>query len=413
MTKYLENKNKILEKVRVHICILSLIIALLPIESAISGTISPVSLLVLCYLILSCLDAFISNRVIGHCVGYVMLFFAYCALSLLWGLQVWRRYFITSFLQIALLTFFSITDRYNNRELNFIKKGAVISSAVAILAAFISRIISDENRLTVSILNPVDPNEYAMGICFCVAFLLSEIVNGKHKILTAIGIVGCSIIIFMTGSRGGMLTLFVVFAIWFILFAKKYRIKTIAICGVAALIFYIVFMNQISDYMIQRFNVFESLKSDSGAGRFNIWSAAFDTFNKSNLLQKLFGNGYGLFAPTVNYVAPGHSEPYMAHNMWVDCLITGGILGCILLFSLFIQILRIALKGANIWGVLAIISYLISSFSIDAQLYKIFAIVIFIAFAFRKNQLSKSVKTVQQNKRKIQAAFCIQEKKVL
>jgi O-antigen ligase len=284
------------------------------------------------------------------------------------------------------------TDIYNQRELNSIKMAVGLSIVVALVASIFSLLNSDSNRLEVTIFSSIDPNEFSSSLCFCCAYLLSIIFSTKKRLLTILGIACCFVLIFLTGSRGGILNICVIFFVWFLFYGGKYRFKILLVAFVFAVIIFSVLFRDLSSYMLNRFNIFASLSSDGGAGRFNIWMAALNKFNKSNLAYKFFGYGYGMFVPSVNYIAVGHTNAYMSHNMWIDCLITGGIIGVLLLFCAFLSVLYYAWKNKNCWGFLAVISFLVSGLSIDVQFYKTFSIILVIAFIFKNGEVKNEVK---------------------
>ena len=144
----------------------------------------------------------------------------------------------------------------------------------------------------------------------------------------------------------------------------------------------LLFADSLDSYMLNRLDIFGSLRSDGGSGRLQIWDAGFQKFKDSNVLQQLFGHGFGTFPNVVHYIAIGHTKPYEAHNIFIDCLITGGIVGCALLLTAFISAIVLNYKSKNIFGVLATIALLVASMALDLQNYKAFALVFAVSSIF-------------------------------
>lgn len=375
-------------QIRQHVLVFLIYLFFMPIGAALTGiigSISPISAVSAIYIITSVLATLKLKRELSRSSKLVLCYFIYSFISLLWG-GITTRWYITNLLLNMATFVLGVTDSYNNCELKAIKKSVALSVVLTIVVALICQIKSTENRLIITIFSSIDPNEFSESLCFCIAFLLSSISVNKHKVLPLVGVVCCAAIIVLTGSRGGLLSFGVIFILWFILYGGKQRFRILLIVALVILLAFILFFNKIGSFLFDRLNIFKSLADDGGAGRLKIWTAAIESFNDANLIYKLFGHGYGAFVETVNYIAPGHSSAYMAHNMWIDCLITGGVLGILFLLLAFASSFIYAYKNKNIWGVLCLTSFLISSMSIDTQFYKTFSIVLIVALIGNKGK---------------------------
>ena len=169
------------------------------------------------------------------------------------------------------------------------------------------------------------------------------------------------------------------------IYKKKYFLPIIAI--LLTYIFYTIFAYCIkklgqSTLLIDRIDP-RTLAEDSGAGRLEIWMAAFNTFLKAGPLRKIFGFGHGGFRAAVNFIAPGYVNPYSSHNMYVNALIEGGVVGLILLLLAFLQIFIFAVKRKNLWGALAVIGFALEGISLDAQIYQVFPWAFIVAALFK------------------------------
>lgn len=377
-----------ISQVRPHVFVLAIYLFFMPIGAALTGIIgdlSPISLLSVLYMVTAVFCTLHVRRRLTRPAKFLLWYFVYSFITLLWG-GIQTRWFITA-LALNMLTFlFAVTDKYNSHELKTIKIAVALSVVLTVFVALICQIRSMENRLVITIFSSIDPNEFSGSLCLCIAFLLSVLSESKQRILPIIGLICCAAIIVLTGSRGGILSMGVVVVIWFLLYGGRHRWKILLAIASILLVAFMLFFNNLGVYLFERLNIFKSLAADGGAGRLNIWRAGFAYFGRTDFLHKIFGSGFGTFMGTVNYIAPGHDSAYMAHNMWIDCLITGGIVGVVLLFLAFAAAFRYAYKNKNIWGVLCLVAFLISSVSIDTQYQKAFAVVFIIALVFGKDK---------------------------
>ena len=173
------------------------------------------------------------------------------------------------------------------------------------------------------------------------------------------------------------------FGYWLYIAFKNKKALTFFLLIVCLIFVFLVFEDHISQYLIDRYSI-SAVFNDGGSGRTKIWMAAFETFKNSNILRIIFGYGHGGFRHAVNYVAVGHSSAYEAHNMFINALIEGGILGLIFLTLAFIQVFKYAQKNNNTWGCLAIIGFFIEGLSLDAQSYRVFAVAFIVAVIYKE-----------------------------
>ena len=78
-----------------------------------------------------------------------------------------------------------------------------------------------------------------------------------------------------------------------------------------------------------------------GTNRNDIWIEILKIYKEGSIERQLFGYGYGT-VPTVNTF-----NHLVAHNLWLDHLITGGILGLIVMICMHVIFLREAWCNKN------------------------------------------------------------------
>lgn len=108
-----------------------------------------------------------------------------------------------------------------------------------------------------------------------------------------------------------------------------------------------------------------SFTGDFGSGRGRIWQWVIDAFSKSTPVRKLFGSSLGQFveavyayeADLINLSYPRNTLAD-AHNVWLDLLITTGLVGVIAYTAFFISLIKESLRVAKT-NPLALVSLLV------------------------------------------------------
>lgn len=365
--------------------IFALYIVFLPIAAGLSGIIGSISLLnyiSLVYLGLALVRRLKEKILIFYPrIKYVYFYFYYTLLTCLWNQHFEFDWYFTTFITTVLLFTFSTMNHYSEKEL-LLFKNAVLASIVVVFVVTLANIATATNyRLYITVSSTIDPNDFACGLCIMIALLMTFLLEQKRK-LVAIPLVLLFLIVIISGSRGAILMVLGMIVYWLGVSMKNKKLMTLLIAILAFAIVYIVFEDHISQYLLERISIV-SVINDGGSGRLNIWKAALNKFMNSNLTHMLFGYGHGGFRDAVNYVAIGHTRAYEAHNMFINALIEGGVLGLILLLLAFVQVFKYASNNRNTWGCLSIIGFFMEGLSLDAQSYRVFALAFIIAVIYK------------------------------
>ena len=168
------------------------------------------------------------------------------------------------------------------------------------------------------------------ALCWCI--------TGRHNKFWILISSGLMLACLLTKSRSGIgaasITALVYFALRS-LAAKKVSNFTIAIAlfmfgGLTLLTF--VYIDTILPYFLRGEDVGYLLRA---AGRFDVWLGALDIFKES----PIFGHGF-IFGPKLliysSYI-PMHWRAGHAHNEFLNMAIAGGIVGLIILISIYIK----------------------------------------------------------------------------
>ena len=171
-----------------------------------------------------------------------------------------------------------------------------------------------------------DPNHFAFSLLIPVSICIEKILNQKKRVLKIMFSAILSIIILgivVTGSRGGMLGVSVIF-VTYILFLKRKKITLLAIL----IIMGIIAASYFSPLVIERW---EQAIETGGAGRVAIWNVGL------NALKNYWVLGAGLNNFSNAFSAYGHFTPFTEsiysdpHNIYLGTFVELGVVGFLLL----------------------------------------------------------------------------------
>ena len=189
------------------------------------------------------------------------------------------------------------------------------------------------------------------------------------------------IALFSTGSRSAFLIFFVVsvaWLLWFLMMEKKYSKKYFYITIASSLALLVVFVTALYVINPVRLSELSDFKKGSVNVRFQLWNSGLKAFLEKPLL------GYGLDAQTEAYIryyepdwavyARPNTYSDRAHNLILDTLLTGGLVGlaalALLLWWAFKNLWQAYKKSDNkfaaflIWALAAYLFVLLFNFSI-------------------------------------------------
>ena len=382
---------------RVHVNFLALYIMLLPIATSLSGLVGNISFInyvAVLYLLFASFAQGLNFNFHGRSV-LIYVYYVYFMMSLLWGDQISFNWYLVTTLMNMLVTFIALSDRYSNRELTSLKKSVVVSFVILFALALMNIDSIKTYRLTIKLFSEMDPNDFACGLSLLIALVLERLANKKKVFSSIVLLLLSGMLIVFSGSRGAMLMFAGMFGVWFLVVSRK-RWKGAFLAIVIMAIGLIVLYKSLPEFLQGRLDIVGAI-SGGGSGRTAIWKAAFEKFSDSNLFRKFFGYGYGNFASSVNYIAPGHSSAYISHNMFINALIEGGMVGLTIMLGMFFQAFVYAIKRKNMFGYLALIGLMVSGCTLDTQAYRIFGMVFIVAFIYVGGQNER--KKVSVNRR--------------
>ena len=378
-------KEKPNSRTKISMIMLVLFLLLLPISTALSGIIGSISLLnyiALAFLVLSAAEVLCSGVItIKKDVLSITAYMTYALITCFWSEGFSLNYYFTTFAISYAILIMIACRKYTDQEMKTIKMTILLSAIVVLAATLINIKNTYAGRIVIAISSKMDPNDFGCGTCIILAFLLVDYTNNHRalSIIASLGIVGAVI---LTGSRGALLMCAVEFALWFLYALKKDLIRTVLLLSLFVIALVVLF-SQLSPELLSRFSI-SGLLSSGGSGRSKIWAAGIKKFLQADPFHMVFGYGHGSFPSAVNYFGKGRNYPYEAHNIFINSIIEGGIVGTALLVNAFAQSFSVAYRRKNIAGFIALAGFFITGLTLDVQSYRIFPIA-FVAAVFFEN----------------------------
>ncbi len=277
----------------------------------------------------------------------------------------------TLLLNMVMIILLGATREYRNQEVIFLEKCLVLCGwLTAILMLSFSRF--SINRMLFSIGdNTQDPNYMCGFMMYAFCFHLQSFMDRK-KINDIIFAVGMIILVIMSGSRGALLS-FTIAAIASVIFAgeiarskKVNYIGGIFILLIGVLFLYQIVLPRINTAITERFTLAYLMKYGT-VGRFDIWNYLLSKYKSSGIIRKLIGFGYGTTI-IVNDM-PGTGKWHVAHNLYIDNLVSAGLMGLFAQVIFQISCFKTAKKTNNI-ALCTYIGYLSMCLSLSLTSYK-------------------------------------------
>lgn len=372
----LENDN---EHIRASSFVLALYVSLIPIANGLSGLVGKVNIvnyIIILYFFLTAIELFRKPEpLLRKELTYIYLFFLYSAASFFWNGDMELNWGVRTTFTAVLLFFFSAGRCYSAKERRLFVTAILIGAVAAIIVASANFQSVVERRLEIRVCKEIDPNFFCGDLCAALALMMTLGLDKKyHWMVVPISFI--FIFFFFASSRGAMLIGLSLFTWWMgaATFKKKVYVPILALFLFAILLFiltrpmvtHLLIRGEVSKLIVNRTNP-ETLIEDNGAGRLQIWLEAWKCFINSSIPRKIFGNGLVSFPKAVNYVAPGHQSEYSSHNIYINALIEGGIVGFILQLAAFLQIFIYSIKKRSLFGSMTIIALALEGLFLDAQ----------------------------------------------
>lgn len=263
-------------------------------------------------------------------LGLQIMFWFLAVASILYSVDASRTLSSSMTLTLNLVLVFLLgwMEEYNERELQLLEQAMLWGSwvTVGLILAFSN--LSTEGRLTMQLGATTQDQNYINGyFLYAFSYHCNRFLEGRHKKHLAPAVVLLAVVL-MTGSRGALLafvmTGFVQICIFFS--DSKHAVRNVWIVAVLLVFLGLIFdviLEQLPQTVAQRFS-WEYIATKGTVGRSRIWKYLWNRFCNSSIFRMIFGNGYGT-TTVVNEM-----NHYVAHNLYLDNLMTLGIGGVLL-----------------------------------------------------------------------------------
>lgn len=310
-----------------------------------------------------------------------LIWLLYLFISLLWtdNYHIFRINVLSQVGMVGLLIMLTMKSYTREFAENIAKVMWLSSFIISFLAMFFGQSYrggSELRQVLVLFGQEADPNNQAafalIGLSIALYFLIYE---NKYRIPAVITIAVNAISMFLTGSRGGLVSL-VAIAAFVILFNPPYaklssKIRKTVMVILAVVVVLFVLRRYIPEDIVDRLIGLDSYAG--GSERTNIWNNGLRLLSKN--LNIIFGAGWGCYY--------GYNGYFTAmHNTYISMLCDVGIIGFLLFFAPIFKKLAYTMKKKEYLPVILILAGFCPSFFLDAINKRFFWNVVMFLFIY-------------------------------
>ena len=235
-------------------------------------------------------------------------------------------YFLNAALYLCLTVF-----PYNEREIAWLENTQIILLVILVGITLFFGGTEDDRTTLVLFGQTSDPNYFVGYFLFPVAVTLKKIMESRWRILyVLLAIVGIYCV-FLTGSRGGLIAIIVMFAAFALIYPTvfKTRILVLLVGMTILLLAWFIAVPFLPENIVERMSL-ESIIESGGTGRWGIWvSMSEEIVNSPDEL--LFGRG---IVARHLMLKKGEYLKVFAHSQYVQVLYNQGIVGLMMFLTL-------------------------------------------------------------------------------
>lgn len=261
---------------------------------------------------------------------FQILFFLLAVLSVFYSVLQSRTVssIVTLALNLALVFVLGSVQRYSEAEVNLLYKAMLYGSWLTVLLMLAFSHISSDGRLSLQLGEGIQDQNYINGyMLFAFSFHSNAALSERkwRHLIAALLIMG---IVLLTGSRGAFVAYVAVALLYLVLMVigtgKPLRnLVVLMVLVIMASCFIELVLEQMPESVSERFS-WDFIMQHGTTGRTRVWRHFWEHFCDDSIMRMLFGHGYGT-SGTVNQL-----NDLVAHNLYLDNLITLGIVGLIL-----------------------------------------------------------------------------------
>lgn len=287
-------------------------------------------------------------------VGWAVAFFAFCLLACLWALDMDASFDVMKTLLLVFVSHVLISSVLQSKE---DVNGILMANLIALLVMALYILFTvDLSQLGEDRLGGATHGEYwnanDLGLKLCVGVGLALYFAFKYQklwqriLFLAIAVLFGYLALY-TGSRKVLLMLMLTLLLLFWLKAKRHKIRSLLVAIACAAGVYVLVMNVEPLYNVLGVRVEEMINGLFGEG------TTEGSFNTRQEMIEMGWNwflerpllGYGLANFSVLYGEATNFTTY-AHNNFIEILVSGGIVGFVLYYSIYVYLLVKLFKPA-------------------------------------------------------------------
>ena len=315
------------------------------------------------------------NSIANKCIIWLMVI---TVASLLWTIdRQTTTHRMVTYLLVPGFCLYTSTLQFTRKELDLIVTAAILGGIVAAAVAYNTGSVLDEqmaNRMILTEDN--DPNNFAALLLLPFALTwwrIQENTRSYKRILYAIPLVIIIFMVFMTGSRGGFLSVLVILTSYYFLSGMYKRASTIL--GTAILIVGVFFFlrNFLPVDLFNRLFTIDNYTTN-GAGRTSVWDILLH-----DIIPDMGPLGLGPGCVSVKMTGY-YGFAKGIHNTYLNMLCEFGILGLPVFILMIVSIIKKNYKRKFYIGTALLIGICTTIFFLDAYAKKFFWNIIMIIF---------------------------------
>ena len=275
------------------------------------------------------------------------------------------QYTVTLSLNTLLVLVLGMMENYRETDCVMLEKALLVGSWISIILTVVFSDVSAAGRLTMHIGNSsADQNGLNGYFLIAFSFHLCSFFRKHRKIHLLFAAIPLLLGV-MTGSRGGILAYLVIMAAVAFAYRKEVirsRVLNIIAVILAVVLIYFIIKSAIPDSVLERYSS-SYIDQHGSAGRLETWRSLLTHYEGDNVFRLIFGHGYGT---TRLYNAHNGN---VAHNLYIDNLISLGIVGCILTIVQQLVVLTVLVRNRRLTIVLVYIGYIVMCLSLSLTSY--------------------------------------------
>lgn len=230
-------------------------------------------------------------------------------------------------LNLALVFVLGSMQTYSTTEAKFLFRAMLYGSWLTVLFMLVFANVSQSGRLTLQLGEGIQDQNYINGYILFAFSYHCKMAFSERKWRHLAGVLFIAVIVLFTGSRGAFVAFLAVALVYLVLMVIRTRkpVKNLFVLIfiiIAAIVCFEFILTKLPDDVAKRFS-WDYIMQTGTTGRTKIWRDLWEHFCDDNILRMFFGHGYGTTV-TISQMNK------VAHNLYLDNLITLGIAGLLL-----------------------------------------------------------------------------------